>query len=87
MGYDQYTVPDTVAVEPTLLPSFSTPKHTSMASRAILANFFEEQWTQNHLQYLSELSHALFATASLKIAVYTARTGMCAMTKKYYCEF
>ena len=43
MGYDQYTVPDTVAVKPTLLPSFSTPKHTSMASRAILANFFEEQ--------------------------------------------
>ena len=27
MGYDQYTVPDTVAVEPTLLLSFSTRKH------------------------------------------------------------
>ena len=32
MGYDQYTVPDTVAV-----------KHTPMASPAILSNFFEEQ--------------------------------------------
>ena len=39
MGYDQYTVPDTVAVEPT----FSTRKHTSIASRVILSNFFEEQ--------------------------------------------
>ena len=87
MVNDQHTVPDTVAVETTLLPSFSPRKHKSMASRAILANFFEEKWTQNHPQYLSGLSHALFATASLEIAVYTARTGMCAMTKKYYCEF
>ena len=30
-----------------LLP-FSTHKHISMASRAILSIFFEEQWTQNH---------------------------------------
>ena len=57
MGYDQYPVPDTVAVEPRaiigpimalvsnllLLLSFSTCKHKTMASRAILANFFEEQ--------------------------------------------
>ena len=56
----------------------------SMASQAILANFFEEQWTENHPQYLSGLSHALFATTILEIAVYTTRTGMCAMTKKYY---
>ena len=42
MGYDQYTVPDTVAVEPTFAVSFSTSKHTSMASRAILSNFLEE---------------------------------------------
>ena len=41
MGYEQYAVPDTVAVEPTLLLSFSTLKHMSMASRAILSNFFE----------------------------------------------
>ena len=37
MGYDQYTTPDTVAV------SVVTRKHTPMASRAILSNFFEEQ--------------------------------------------
>ena len=43
MGYEQYSVPDTVAVEPTLLLSFSTRKHMSMASRATLSNFFEEQ--------------------------------------------
>ena len=34
-----------------LLLSFSTRKHTSMASRAILLNFLEElEWTQNHPQ-------------------------------------
>ena len=33
MGYDQYTVPDT----------FSSRKHTSMPSHAILSNFFEEK--------------------------------------------
>ena len=33
-GYDEYTVPDTVAVEPTFLPSFSVRKHPYMASRA-----------------------------------------------------
>ena len=30
----------------------STRKHTPMASCAILSNFFEEHWTQNHPQYL-----------------------------------
>ena len=39
----QYAVPDTVAVESSILLSFSTLKHMSMASRAILSNFFEEQ--------------------------------------------
>ena len=34
--YDQYTVPDTVAVKLLLLPSFSTLKHAFKASRAIL---------------------------------------------------
>ena len=37
-----------------LLFSFSNSKHTSIASRAILSNFFEEQWTQNRPQYLSQ---------------------------------
>ena len=60
MRYAQYTVPDTVAVEPTLLLSFSTRKHTCMVSRAILSNFFEEQKTPNHPQY-----HKLRATSLL----------------------
>ena len=70
MGYDQYTVPDTVAVKTSLLLSLNTRKHTSTASYAILSNFFEEQWTQNHPQYLSWLSRTLFPTTFLEIAVY-----------------
>ena len=54
---------------PSLLP-FSTCKHMSMVSHAILSNFFEKQWTQNHPQYLLGLSRALFPTTFLKIAVY-----------------
>ena len=54
-----------------LLLSFSICKHTSMASRAIVSNFFEEQWTQNRPQYLSELSRALFPTTFLEIAVFS----------------
>ena len=42
-----------------------------MASRSILLNFFEEQWTQNHQQYLSGLARALFSTTFLEIAVYS----------------
>ena len=42
----------------------------TMASRAILSNFFEEQLTQNHPQYLSGLSRALFPTTFLEIAVF-----------------
>ena len=44
-GYDQYTVPDTAAVEPTFVAflSASTRKHKSMASPAILSNLFVEQ--------------------------------------------
>ena len=53
-----------------MLLSFSTRKHMSVTSRAILSNFFEEQCTQNHPQYLSGLSHALFPTTFLEIAVY-----------------
>ena len=49
MGYDQYTVPDTNCGTYFFLFAFlSTRKQTSMASCAILSNFFEEQWTQNH---------------------------------------
>ena len=42
----------------------------SMASPAILSNFFVEEWTQNQPQYLSGLSRALFPTTFLEIAVY-----------------
>ena len=45
-----------------LLLSFSTRKDMSVASHAILSNFFEEQCPQNHLQYLLGLSGALFPT-------------------------
>ena len=40
-----------------------------MASYAILSNFFEEQWTQNHPQYFSGSSRELFPTTFLEIAV------------------
>ena len=60
----------TLYSNPLLLLSFTTRKHMSMASRAIVSNFFEEQWTQNHPQYLSGLSRALLSTIFLKIAVY-----------------
>ena len=43
----------------------------SVASRAIFSNFFEEQSTQNHPQYLSGLSRALFPTTFFEIAVYS----------------
>ena len=44
MGYDQYAVPDTVAVERTFV-AFRTRKHLSMACRVILSNSFEKQQT------------------------------------------
>ena len=48
-----------------LLLSFSTRKHTSMAFSVILLNFFEEQSTQNHPQYLSGCLRVLFPTIFL----------------------
>ena len=59
----------TVAVEPTFVAFLSTRKHMSVASRAILSIFFEEQCTQNHPHYLSGLTRALFPTTFLEIAV------------------
>ena len=53
-----------------LLLSFSIRKHTSMAFRAILLNFLQKQSTQNHPQYLTGLSRALFSTTFLELAVY-----------------
>ena len=45
MGYDQYTVPDTAAVELNFVAFLyiSNRKNKYMASSAILANFFEER--------------------------------------------
>ena len=64
-SHDQYTVSDNVAVE-------STFAATSMASRVILSNFFEKQWTHNNPHYLSGYSCALFPTTFPEIAVYAA---------------
>ena len=63
MGYDQCTL--FLKLQRSnllLLLSFSTRKHTSMAFSVILLNFFEEQSTQNHLQYLSGCLQVLFPT-------------------------
>ena len=49
-------------------------KHTSMTSHTILSNFFEKQWTKNHLQYLSGLPRALFLKTFLKKAVWPQTT-------------
>ena len=37
MGYAQYTIPDTIAVEPIFVAFFCTRRHMSMASPAILS--------------------------------------------------
>ena len=46
-------------------------------SRLILSNFFEEKWTQNHPQYLSGVSRALFPTSFLEIVVYRFNRKKC----------
>ena len=53
-----------------LLLSFSTCKHISVVSCAILSNFFEKQLRQNHPYYLPGLLRELFPTTFLKITVY-----------------
>ena len=53
-----------------------------MASHAILSNFFEEEWTQNHPQYISGLSRALFPTTFLKMAVYALEDALFSRKKK-----
>ena len=57
-----------------LLLSFSTRRYMSMTSPAILSNFFEKQWTQNHLQYLSGLSRALYPTTMYCVAPFRCVT-------------
>ena len=83
-GYEQCTVPDTIALEQEpitslepilLLLSFSRFANILPWS---LVPFFqispEEQWTQNHPQYLSGLSRALFPSTFHEIAVYMRPT-------------
>ena len=79
MGYNQYTVPDTIAVEPILLfLSFRVRKHTSTVSCAILSNFFEEQLVNSkpstNYTFL-DLWHALLPTTFLEIAVHCRKTS------------
>ena len=75
MGYDQYTVPSDCSCRtyfccfPSVIANI-----TSQISRHILSNFFEEQSTPNHPQYLWGLSHALFPTTFLEIAVNNRQT-------------
>ena len=62
-----------------LLLSFSTRKHKSMSSRAILSKFFEEQ-LKKHPQCLSGLLRAFSPTTFLKI---TVRRSLRSNTKNY----
>ena len=55
-----------VAVEPTFVAFLKHSQTFVRGLRVILSNFFEEQNTQNHPQYLSGLSRALFPTTFLE---------------------
>ena len=68
------------------LLSFSTRRHISMAPLAILSNFFEEQWTKNHPQYLSGLSRALFPTTFLEKAVCHQKFSTPAVFTTYFAK-
>ena len=68
MGYDQYTVPVTLPVKTSCFPLACA--NIRPLPHAIFSNFFEERRTQNHPQYLSGLSRALFSTTFLEIGVY-----------------
>ena len=70
MGYDQYTVPGDCSCQTYFCCFPLALANMSMASCAILSNFFEEQLTQNHPQYLSGLSRAPFPTTFLEISVF-----------------
>ena len=87
MGYDQYTVPNDCSCR-TYFGCFplAIANITSQTSRAILLNFFEEQCTQNHPQYLSRLLGALFPTTFLEIAVYAELLCMTRMTIYLKCQ-
>ena len=74
MGYDQYTVHDDCSCR-TYFWCFPLALENTLPWPfvPILSNFFEEQRTQNHPQCLLGLSHALFPTTFLEIAVYAKK--------------
>ena len=53
-----------------------------MASPVILSSFLGQQGTQNHPQYFSGLSHALFLTTFLEIADKNKQTNKQAKQKQ-----
>ena len=72
MGYDQYTVPDTVLTFccfPSAIANISPLPLVPFLQIIIL----EEQWAQNHPQYLSGLLRVLFLTTFLEIAVHVVK--------------
>ena len=81
MGYDQYTVPDDCSCR-TYFRCFplALANICPWPPVPFFTNFFEEQSTQNHPQYLSGLSRALFPTTFLEIAVYVRREEQCVQT-------
>ena len=56
---------------------FSTRKHSPWPLVPFFQNFYEEQWSQSHPQYISGLSRALFPTTVFEIAVYLNNTWKC----------
>ena len=70
-GYDQFTVPDTVAFEPTFVTFL---EHLQTYVHGLSCHFLKFLWRtvnrlKNHPQYLSGLSPSLFPTTFLEIAV------------------
>ena len=69
MGYAQYTVPDTLAVEPTFV-AFLYQSQTYV--HGLPCHYLKFLW-KNRPQFLSGLSRALSSTPYLKIAVWRGK--------------
>ena len=67
MGYDQYTVPDTVAVESSIVAFL---QHLQTYVHGLSCHSFK---FQNHPQYVSGLSCALFPITFLEMVVYVVQ--------------
>ena len=78
LGYDQYSLPNDCSCR-TYFCCFPLALANTFLWPfvPILSNFFEKQRTQNHPQCLSGLSHALFPTTFLEIAVFKFQTLTC----------